>query len=114
MLAHSVNVGNHDPIIGIDEQLHKPTIDLIGMDIAKQHKVPKHHQPFYMVTICMLQSTFDTLVKGNNACRAGVEGSWQRLLKIPCIGGSLPRASMDVNEPNELAPADNLPQESFQ
>jgi hypothetical protein len=49
ILTHAVNVGHHDPIISVNEHLHKSSVDLIGINLAKQHEIPKNHQPFYMV-----------------------------------------------------------------
>jgi hypothetical protein len=37
ILTHAVNVGHHDPIISVNEHLHKPSIDLIRINLAKQH-----------------------------------------------------------------------------
>ena len=34
VLAHAVDVGHHDPIIGIDEHLHEPAVDLIRVKFA--------------------------------------------------------------------------------
>ncbi len=34
-LGHAVNIGNHDPIVGIDVEFHKPFVHFVGMDFAE-------------------------------------------------------------------------------
>jgi len=43
VLAHAVDVGNHDPVIAVDRYFHKPAVDLIGVDFTKEHKIAEDH-----------------------------------------------------------------------
>lgn len=37
-LGHSVDVGSHNPIGGIDEMLHKPRVGLVGIYARHEHR----------------------------------------------------------------------------
>ena len=54
-LRHSVNIGDHNPIIGVNKKFHEPLVDGVRVDPAEEHEIPEHHESFNMVGIAVFE-----------------------------------------------------------
>lgn len=113
-LTHAIYIGDHYPIVGIYEHFHEPFIDIVRMKLAQQHKVAQYHEPLYMVAITGLQHLAYGIVDGWYASSAVIKAGGYGAGKPPKVGSALPAALLCVDQPNELAPANDLPNEAFQ
>lgn len=73
ILAHSVDIWDHDPVVSVDKKLHKPLIHRVRMDIAEQHEVPQDHQTLDMVTIGSSLNSLDYGIKRQDPGSATIE-----------------------------------------
>ena len=61
-LAHAVNIGHHNPIPCINKKLHKPLINLIGIEFAQKHEVADNHKTLNMMAVSGFKHLFYNLV----------------------------------------------------
>ena len=113
-LRHAVNIGNHDPIVGIDVEFHEPFVHFVGMNFAEQEEVSHNHESFNMVRITGFKEVFDDVINGFNSGGSVVKGSWNLALEVQEIGVSLFGTFSDVDHSHKFAPTNDLPDESFQ
>ncbi len=114
MLAHPVDVGDHHPVVGIDEHFHEPLVDGIGMELAQEHEVAEDHEPFDMVAVPGAERGADGVIDRFDASRAVIERSGHRARMGPVIASSLGHTQRAIDQADVLAPADDLPNESFE
>jgi len=114
VLAHAVDVGYHDPVVGVDKQLHEPLVNRRRIDFAEQHEVAQDHQPFDVVTVGVSQDAANDRVDRFDAGRAVVEGRGQRVTMVPEIASPLPPAVQPIDTPHVLTPTDDLADKAFQ
>ena len=114
MLAHSVDVGNHDPVIAIDKHLHEPSVDFIWVKFAKEHESPECHEPFNMVAVAGFFDPYNDVIDGRNSGGAFIKRDRDLPGMFPAIGGAHCYAEIDIGGPHKFPPANNLPDKSFQ
>ena len=106
--AHAVNIRNHNPIKGIDKQLHEPTINLIGIEFTKHHDVAQDHQTFNVMGVSRLFDLFNQRIHGIKTCGSLIKTFRNASFMLPKIGGTLLSAFGLVNPSDELTPAHDL------
>jgi hypothetical protein len=68
ILRHAIDVGHHHPIIGINEQSHKPSMHLIGIKFAQAHEIAQDHQALDVMGITRLLNFLNYVVDRRNPC----------------------------------------------
>ena len=48
-LAHAVDVGHHDPVVGVDVHFHEPAVNVIGVSTGEEEVVAQDHEAFDVV-----------------------------------------------------------------
>lgn len=104
----------HHPVVCVHKHFHEPPVTFIRVKFTKQHEIAKHHQPFNVMTISGLQNFPDHDINGFYPGTAISERSGDLLFKSPVIFSSLFAALSFINDPDEFAPANHLPGETFQ
>ena len=112
-LAHAVNIGNHDPIIGIDKEFHKPAVNFIGVDFAEEHEVAENHEALDVVAVAGLEDGADGIINGFNAGGGGVESVGHGAAKIPKVTGTFFSSFGFVDAADKFSPADELADDAF-
>lgn len=113
-LAHAVNVGDHDPVVGIDEEFHEPFVNCGGVNAAEEHEVAENHETFDVVAVAVLKNAVDGFVYGVDAGGAIVEGGGHFAGEAPEVAIALGGAVALVHGAHELTPADDLANEAFE
>ena len=113
VLRHTIYIRNHYPVIGIDVEFHEPLVDGIGMNLTEQHEVAEYHETFDVVVVARAKQFPDGEVDGWNAGGSGIEGVGHGMGKAPKVFAALAAAGFLVNELNEFAPAQYLPNDAL-
>lgn len=113
-LRHAVDIGNHDPIIGVDEEFHEPLVDRMWIEAAKQHEIPQHHESLDVVAVGFILELSDDAVDGRDAGGGVVERFRDGSGVLEKIEISDFGAAMEVNAMHELPPTHDLADESFE
>lgn len=71
-LGHSVDVGGHYPVGGVDEVFHEPRVDFVGVDSGHEHGGAEHHEAFNVVTPAVAEDSFDGVVERRKTGRTVV------------------------------------------
>lgn len=112
-LAHAVNVGDHDPVIGVDEEFHEPLVNGGGVNAAEEHEIAEDHEPFDVVAVAVFENAVDSFVNGIDSGGAIVEGSGHLAGEAPEVAIALVDAVALIHGAHEFAPADDLTDEAF-
>ena len=114
MLAHCVSIGNHHPIVTVDEHLHKPAVDFFRVKLANEHKPAQHHQSLNVVTVSGFKNSANRIVDWRDAGCSVVETRRNFSRVVPMIRRSHFDAMILVGRPDEFSPTDDLSEKSFQ
>lgn len=112
-LAHAVDVGNHDPVVGVDEEFHEPFVNGGGMNAAEEHEIAEDHEAFDVVAVTVFENAVDGFVDRVNAGGAIVEGGWHFAGEAPKVASALGDAVALIHGAHELPPADDLADEAL-
>lgn len=50
-LAHAVDVGDHDPVVGVDVHFHEPLVSVIGISTCEEEVIAQDHESFDVVVV---------------------------------------------------------------
>lgn len=113
-LAHAIDVGDHDPVVGVDVHFHEPLVNVIGISTCEEEVVAQDHESFDVVVVGVTQGFGDHGIKGWDAGGGGVKAGRQGMGEFPKVGGALASADGEVDVTDEFSPADDLADKPFE
>ena len=113
-LAHTVDIGHHHPVVGIDVHAHEPAIHIVWVNLTQQHYVTHHHQSFDVVVVAVLQGVIDGMINRRQTSGTVPIGGRQRpgVLKKVLLPHLV--AVHLVTRADKFTPPQDLPDEPFQ
>ena len=109
-LRHAVDIRHHDPVVGVDEHLHEPAVDVVRSNPAQQHEVPEDHQPLDMVAPALAEELTDDPIDRRDAGGAvvdlGAGDDFQLAVPVQILGhgDAAPGAAGSRRRPHHLQP----------
>jgi len=113
-LGHAVDVRDHDPVVGVDEEFHEPLVDGCGVEAAEQHEVSKNHESLDVVAVGFAKELADDAIDDWDASGGVVEGGRYRCGVCEEVGGTNGDGAVFVDAVHEFTPANYLADEAFQ
>ena len=113
-LGHAVDVGDHDPVVGVDEEFHEPAVNVVGVDATEEHEVAEDHEALDVVAIAGFVGALDGVVDGGDAGGAVVKGGGHLASEVPKVFGAHGDAVTVIHRFHEFTPTDDLANEAFE
>lgn len=113
-MGHAVDVGEHDPVGGVDEHFHEPAVDIVGVDFGHEHGAADDHEAGDVVAPGAVLEAADGVVEGEEAGGAVVPVVGEAALVVEgvlAVGGEPGFVAGEAVD--ELSPADDLADEAF-
>ena len=88
-LTHAIDIGAHHPVVGVEVTLHKPPVNLLGLNFTQQHQVADHHQALNVVVIAQAIRPLDGLIQGRQARGAVLPAASEAAVMVPKVGLAL-------------------------
>ena len=114
MLAHSIDIGDHNPVVTIDEHFHEPAVDLFGVKFAQEHEPSEGHKSLNMMAVSGFSYSAYDIVDRKDPGGSVVKRGRYFTGMFPVIGGAHFHSHVDVGGSHEFPPPNDLPDESFQ
>lgn len=110
---HAKNVGNHDPVIGVEVHLGIPAEDGLGFVATQEKVVSKHHETLDVMIVGVIDGAVNGLGNAAHFSLSGVSPAGKGASSFEKINLAVLRHFEPVDAVDEFAPTKNLADKAF-